>query len=592
MHYSSLLTGTPSNSKALESIKKALSGDRQISYEVEVYKKDRSTCWLEMNESPVFNGAKHVIAVEGIARDISESKHYKQALKHALDRTIHQDTLQAALDAADAGTFSYDIINDKTWWDEKSYKLFSVNPKTYKNTYRSWKNLILAEDLYKTEAELSRALKSKETHFELSYRIKTGKDDIRWINVKAQITRDKQHKALWIDGLHLNITRTKELEIKLLKSEARFRSLVESSPDWIWEIDIKGQYTYASPYIKELLGYEPKEILGQTLFSLMLGDERIRKAQVFQNFFKKQCSFSGVESSYLHKDGTSVVFLETNASPMFDIDGHFTGYRGIHRNITERILSKQLKIDKEIAERANASKSEFLANMSHELRTPMHAILSFSSFGIKRLNSATPEKQLSYFEKIHLSGERLLSLLNDLLDLSKIESGKLTFDFALHDLNSIVKQAVSEQESLLKNKRLTLNHINSGCSVKAEFDGAKIAQVVTNLLSNAIKFSKQGASLSIEISQDELFSDLGNTPALRLSVTDQGIGVPKGELECIFDKFIQSSKTKSNAGGTGLGLSICKEFIDAHHGRIWAENNAGNGAIFNFVIPLDQSNYM
>jgi len=589
-HYSSFLTETPGNSETIETTTQALAGKMQVSYEAEVYNKNQVACWLEINEFPVLNDAKQVIAVEGIARDITKNKQNESALQHALVRTKHQDTLQAALDAADAGTFSYDIINDKTWWDEKSYELFSVNPKTYKNNYKSWKKLVLADDLYKTETELKRVLESRDVHFELSYRIQIGNNEIRWINVKAQITRNKQHQALWIDGLHLNITSAKEMEIKLLESEVRFRNLVESSPDWIWETDTKGHYIYASPYIKELLGYEPNEILGQTLFSLMDGDERIRLVPIFQGYFKQQCFFSGVESTNLHKDGT-LVFLETNASPMFDIDGIFTGYRGIHRNITERVLSRQLKIDKEIAERANIAKSEFLANMSHELRTPMHAILSFSNFGIKKFNRVSAEKLLSYFEKIHLSGERLLSLLNDLLDLSKIEAGKLTFDFALHDLNSILKQAVSEQESVLKNKRLTVNHIDPECGTEAEFDNVKVTQIIVNFLSNAIKFSKQGAAISIKITGDELFSDLGGTPALRLSVADQGIGIPEGELECIFDKFIQSSKTKTNAGGTGLGLSICKEFIDAHHGRIWAEHNSGDGAIFNFVIPLHQDNY-
>lgn len=586
-HYSSFLTDAPCNNKVEEYTTQALKGNIQPAYEIEIYKKDQSICWLEINETPVFNDKQLVIAVEGVARDISEQKQYENALKHSLDRNKHQDKLQAALDAAGAGTFSYDVIHNKTWWDEKSYALFSVNPKTYSNTYKSWKNLVLVEDFDAVEKELNRAIESKDTHFELSYRIQVEKNKIRWINVKAQITRNKQHKALWIDGLHLNITKTKELENKLLESETRFRSLVESSPDWIWETDTKGFYTYTSPYIKDLLGYDPKEILGQTLFSLMTGDERIRLVPILKKYFNKHDSFSRIESINLHKNGQTVI-LETNASPMFDIDGNFTGYRGIHRNITERTIAKQLQLEKEIAELANTSKSDFLANMSHELRTPMHAILSFSSFGIKKINTATPEKLLSYFEKIHLSGERLLSLLNDLLDLSKLEAGKVQYKFSLFKLNAILDLAVSEQHTLLENKSITLTIIKPECETEAQFDNIKIAQVISNFLSNAIKFSEQGANIFIAITADDLFSDLGITPALRLSVTDQGIGIPDDELEYIFDKFIQSSKTKTNAGGTGLGLAICKEFIDAHHGRIWAEHNPKGGAIFNFVIPLDQ----
>jgi len=141
---------------------------------------------------------------------------------------------------------------------------------------------------------------------------------------------------------------------------------------------------------------------------------------------------------------------------------------------------------------------------------------------------------------------------------------------------------------LLEQKSITLTIVKPECKTEAQCDQIKIAQVISNFLSNAIKFSEQNSSIIIAIIADELFSDLGMTPALRLSVADQGIGIPDDELEYIFDKFIQSSKTKTNAGGTGLGLAICKEFIDAHHGRIWAEHNPKGGAIFNFVIPLGQ----
>jgi len=586
-HYSSFLTTAPCNRHVDEYTAQTLAGNKQTFYEVEVYKKDRSCCWLEINESPIFNQEQQIIGVEGIARDISQTKQFEQALRHSLDKNKHHDKLQAALDAADAGVFSYDIINDKTWWDEKSYQLFSVKPETYENTFNSWKKLIHPEDLNQVKITFNQAVKGTKTHFELIYRIRTEQNKVRWIHVKAQITRNKQHQALWIDGLHLNITKTKELENRLLESEARFRTLVENSPDWIWETDTKGFYIYTSPYTKELLGYEPDEILGQTLFSLMTGEERLRLVPVFQKYFRRRCVFSRVESVNQHKDG-SLVTLETNASPVFNADGKFTGYRGIHRSITERVLSKQLKVEKEIAELANNSKSEFLANMSHELRTPMHAILSFSNFGIKKINTATPEKLLSYFEKIHLSGERLLSLLNDLLDLSKLEAGKLDFNFSSYDLTSILNQVISEQKGLLDNKNITLKVITSQTDTAAQFDYTKISQVISNFLSNAIKFSNQNTRISIEIKADELFSDLGIVPALRMTLTDQGIGIPNDELEFIFDKFIQSSKTKTNAGGTGLGLAICKEFIDAHHGRIWAEHNPKGGAIFNFVIPLDQ----
>ena len=586
-HFSTYLTNSLENSKVAEYNRQTLAGNKQPAYPIELYRKDRSTCWLEINEYPIIDETGKVIAVDGIARDIDDNKKYEYALKHALERTKYQDILQAALDAADAGVFSYDVINDHTWWDNKSYDIFAVNPKTFQNNYASWRKLIVSEDRAATEKKFSDALNSNLRRFEFEYRIHTNNNKIRWINVKAQITRNNKGQALWIDGLHLNITKTKELEIRLQESESRFRSLVEKSPDWIWEVDAEGCYTYTSPYIEHLLGYKPDEVIGQTFFSLMPGDERARLITIFQDYIKKQRVFSGIEHVNLHKNG-NLVTLESNGSPIYNLDGQFMGYRGIHRDITVQAQTKKIIIEKEIAELANKSKSEFLANMSHELRTPMHAILSFSNFGIKKFNSAPPEKLLSYFNKINQSGERLLALLNDLLDLSKLEAGKLEFNFRLNELTFVLKKCIDEQEAQLNEKNLFIKTIYSEHNTQAEFDTVKISQVITNFLSNAIKFSEQGTTLSIVIKADKLFSDAGISKGLCLSITDQGIGIPDNELDTIFDKFIQSSKTKTGAGGTGLGLAICKEFIDAHHGRIWAEHNPQGGSIFSFVIPLQQ----
>lgn len=155
-HYSTYLTDAPCNGKVDEYTEKVLTGSKQAIYEIEIYKKDQTICWLEVNETPVFNDARQVIAIEGIARDISEYKKNKKALQHALGKNKYQHRLQTALNAVDAGVFSYDIVNDKIWWDTKSYELFSVDPKSYQNTYNSWRALVYPEDLNDVEKKLIR----------------------------------------------------------------------------------------------------------------------------------------------------------------------------------------------------------------------------------------------------------------------------------------------------------------------------------------------------------------------------------------------------------------------------------------------------
>ena len=227
---------------------------------------------------------------------------------------------------------------------------------------------------------------------------------------------------------------------------------------------------------------------------------------------------------------------------------------------------------------ANQAKSEFLANMSHELRTPLHSILSFASFGIEKHTNAKPEKLLDYFNRIKKSGKTLLELLNDLLDLAKLESRKEMFAFEPYDLGMLVRTATNELDTLLSERNLSVRHEVSKLDEEVMLDVDKIKQVLRNLLNNAMKYSPEGGIIDVAVSRV--------AGSVRVSVCDQGPGIPEGELDAVFDKFVQSSKTKTGAGGTGLGLAICREIMAAHKGRIWAENRPEGGAMFSFEIPL------
>jgi len=238
----------------------------------------------------------------------------------------------------------------------------------------------------------------------------------------------------------------------------------------------------------------------------------------------------------------------------------------------------ELQEAKKMAEIANKAKTDFLSNISHELRTPVHGILSFSGFGIKKHATAQSDKILDYFRKIRHSGETLLMLINDLLDLAKLESGKVTFEFRPADLAVLIDSTVDECNSLASEKNLTVRCKYPETHEKIVLDSHKIEQVIRNLLSNAIKFSPEGGTIDINM--------LSKADSVVVSVRDQGEGIPQSELANVFGKFYQASKTKTGAGGTGLGLAICQEIINAHKGRIWAENNPDIGANFLFEIPL------
>lgn len=229
---------------------------------------------------------------------------------------------------------------------------------------------------------------------------------------------------------------------------------------------------------------------------------------------------------------------------------------------------------------------EFLANISHELRTPMHGILSFSRFGMQKVQDAPREKLAHYFEQINTSANRLMDLLNDLLDLSKNTGGKHLYRFEPHDIIDLLNGVVLEFNASIREKQISLFLERPADSVMTECDGPKIRQVLSNLLTNAIKYSYPGGNIVYTFGR---FIDPDNPSRehLRVNILDEGIGIPGGELETIFDKFAQSSISRTGAGGTGLGLAISREIIQTHQGRIWAEHNpAGAGSVFSFTLPI------
>jgi len=383
------------------------------------------------------------------------------------------------------------------------------------------------------------------------------------------------------------------------QKEQRLNSIINTALDCIISINGSGLIQSFNPSACELFGYTEQEIIGQNISIIIPSPHKEKHNQYLNNFQRtgiKHILDQVLEVNAIKKNGLEFpIRLAVNQVPLQD-ELLFSGF------IHDLSLQKQLEIDllqhnelletqielkikeyqlaKENAEQANKAKSEFLANMSHELRTPMHGILSFARFGIKNIDKEDKEKNLKYFDRINTSGERLLALLNDLLDISKLEAGQMTLDDKENKLSLILHACLAEQESRIQELGLIIkfNTIDESLCI---FDGVRIGQVITNLLSNAIKFTPENKSIILSIVK-EIYN---NKPVLCFSIEDEGVGIPEGELEQVFDQFIQSSYTKTNAGGTGLGLAICQEIVRLHNGRIWAEHAEYGGSIFKFVLP-------
>ena len=241
----------------------------------------------------------------------------------------------------------------------------------------------------------------------------------------------------------------------------------------------------------------------------------------------------------------------------------------------------QLEHAKNVAEAANLSKSEFLANMSHELRTPMHSILSFARFGLEKVanDDLNKDKLNKYLSRIEQSGERLLSLLNNLLDLSKLDVGKFPFNPQKHNLINIIKTSIDDVSGTALERNIMIRLLETGQDIVLDCDEEQINQIMRNLFGNALKFSEPFSEIDIQLSVQNNIAEV--------AVVDRGIGIPECELEKVFAKFEQSSKTNSGAGGTGLGLAICREFVSLHQGTISAHSNEYGGATILVRLPLN-----
>ena len=234
------------------------------------------------------------------------------------------------------------------------------------------------------------------------------------------------------------------------------------------------------------------------------------------------------------------------------------------------LLNKELQ-------KALAAKTEFLNNISHEVRTPIQGFTSISQGLVEHWNSFDDSKKFKFVTQVASSAKRLGSLMNNLLDLSKFTADKMFMDFKSMDLNLSIEEVIEECKTLYLNTK-SIEIIFHQCKdANLVGDKERIGQVLRNIFANAIKFSSDKGKIIASLTS--------SNDSLHFSISDEGVGIPPTELKEIFDPFTQSSRTKTRAGGTGLGLSIAKEIIDAHHGKIWAENNIEGGSCFHFIIP-------
>ena len=424
------------------------------------------------------------------------------------------------------------------------------------------------------KARLSEAARTGQVLFEIEYRIRRADGETRYFLERADTSKISAGRVIEIIGTVQDVTDRKLIEFEKVKSEQMLEAAIENVPGGFLVVNRDGiierfnrkffdLYPQQQFFINEGVPYARFMQYGADMGVYL--EARVNPEVWLAQRLEREEAES-IEFIERMTDGRSIQIAQRRLPNGSQV--------GIHLDVTE------LQQAREAAELANEAKSEFLASMSHELRTPMHGILSFTELGLKRLETLSQEKLRQYLENIQISGTRLLYLLNDLLDLSKLEAGKMRLDMVSVKIGDLARACIAEQDLRLREKNLRCELDLVSAETDCVCDRNRILQVITNIIANAIKFSPEGGEIQIHLQCLE--------SACRMQVSDEGTGIPAGELDDVFDKFYQSSGNRYQAGGTGLGLAICREIIDLHHGRIWAENNAGQGTSILFEIPLQQ----
>jgi len=411
------------------------------------------------------------------------------------------------------------------------------------------------------------------------------------LGLKAADGRTLQHECVVTPlplgagfvGSAVDVTERLEARRTLQSQLAFSEMLLESSPLPMSVVGRDRRYRIVNRAWEAFSGRRREDALGGPVGAHLSPEERRVHEQQDERVYTSGEPLR-YEARVPHADGSlRDVVIEKRALPGAD-GGEPGGILAVIIDVTEfRAAERATRDARDAAEDASRAKSEFIANISHELRTPLQSIIGFSELGLRR---AGEQARLgAMFGDIHASGQRMLALVNDLLDVARIESSAGTLHLERGDLRTPVREVLRELQPLASKRGVVLDDALPDAPMLAKLDPLRFGQVVRNVLANALRFSPEGGRIEIE-------ADVTGAGEWRLSIADRGPGIPDGEHEAIFEAFVQSSRTKDGSGGTGLGLAISRTIMQAHGGRITARSREGGGSVFDIVLPARSGDTM
>ncbi len=572
-----------------DAIKSLWQGVAMVSFANRCRAKDGAYRWIQTNAMPVVGeGQAYLVGFVDAERTLSQSDQLKAG---ALQRAIFNSANFSSI-ATDAkgviqifnvgaermlGYTAAEVMNKITPADISDPQELIVRAKSLSAE-------LSAAITPGFEALVFKASRGIEDIYELTYIRKDGSRFPAVVSVTA--LRDAHNVIIGYLLIGTDNTARKAVEEEQKKSDQRLRdqqfytrSLIESNIDALMTTDPSGIITDVNKQMEALTGSTRDELIGAPFKDCFTDPDR---AEAGIKLVLIEKSVTDYELTARARDGKQTV-VSYNATTFYDRTRTLQGVFAAARDVTEqKRVELELNEARAVAESASQTKSDFLASMSHEIRTPMNAIMGIADLLAQTKLSPQQDKYVQIFRR---AGENLLNLINDILDLSKVEASQLELERTGFSLNEQTEIAIEMVAARVQEKGLTLT-----CDIAADVpdrvmgDPTRLRQVLMNLLGNAIKFTASG-TVSLRVEPD---GDPFSPTALRFSVQDTGIGIPDEKQARVFERFTQAdSSTTRRFGGSGLGLTICKRLVELMGGRIWVESKVAMGSTFSFAVPLD-----
>lgn len=558
--------------------------------------------WVSINTTPIINAEGIIIGAQGIVTDISDRK---QAEQEILD---NQRFIQQIADSSPNVLYLYDLQEQRTTYaNRETLTILGYTATEIKKMGTSWLTTVIHPDDLLPTLEYFERLRMAEDGEILchEYRLRHINGEWRYFYSRDLIfSRDAQGQVKLIIGNAQDITDRKITEAALRASDQRWQFALESAGDGIWDWNVETNEVFYSRQWKSMLGYADDEIENrfESWEKLVHPDDLAQSYEDIDKCLNIETLIYENEHRLRCKDGSYKWILSRGKAIEWGDNGQVLRMMGTHTDLSDRKQAEiQLQQINEELLRTTKLKDEFLANMSHEFRTPLNSILGLSNALKEQILGSLNERQAKAIGTIESSGEHLLSLINDILDLSKITSGMMELNTESVSVKNLCDSSLVFVRQQAFQKKVQLNSNIPKNINKINVEERRIRQVLINLLTNAIKFtpSEGQVNLLVAVGGGDTWQGeatipqrikLMNSPMIVFQVVDTGIGIAPKDLQRLFKPFVQvSSSLNRQYEGTGLGLALVKQIVELHGGQVMAESEIGKGSSFSVILPYDIS---